>query len=64
MIIITTQITREVQINEDTFLEYCERKGLEPQEVLQMVREGELNLDHLSYMTYETEDSIDVQKIK
>lgn len=63
MIVITKQITREILIQEDTFQEYCERNGYDPQEILDEVRQGERNLDHLSYIEYEDETFCEVRKI-
>ena len=63
MIVITKQITREILIQEDTFQEYCERNGYDPQEILDEVREGERNLDHLAYIEYEDETFCDIRKI-
>ena len=63
MIVITKQITREVLIQEDTFQEYCERSGYDPQEILDEVRSGERNLDHLSYLTLEDETFCEIRKI-
>jgi hypothetical protein len=63
MIVITKQITREVLIQEDTFQEYCDRNGYDPQEILNEVREGERNLDHLAYNTTEDETFCEVFKI-
>ena len=63
MIVITKQITREVLIQEDTFQEYCERSGYDPQEMLDEIRNGERNVDHLSYITYEDETFCDIRKI-
>lgn len=63
MIIITKQITRDIIIQEDTFQEYCERSGYDPQEMLDEVRKGKRNLEHLAYLVTEDETFCEVRKI-
>ena len=46
MIVITKQITREILIEENTLQKYCDRNGFEMREVLDEVRNGELDLEH------------------
>ena len=63
MIVITKQITREILIEENTLQKYCDRNGFEMREVLDEVRNGELDLEYLSYLITENETFCDIRKI-
>jgi hypothetical protein len=63
MIVITKQVTREIHIEENTLQKYCDRNGFEMREVLDEVRNGELDIEHLSYLITEEEIVCKIRKI-
>lgn len=63
MIIITKQIIKDILIEENTLQKYCDRNGFEMHEVLDEVRNGELDIEHLSYLITEEETFCKIRKI-
>lgn len=64
MIIITTQIEKEVLIEESTFAEYCEKKGMDYETACQLIREGEIDVDHLAYLTTQDTQYCSIRKAR
>ena len=55
MIVITTHITQEVFIEDKEFMQFCERNDMDYETACQLIREGEINGEHISYLiTQET----------